>query len=99
MSTFSSLKSDHKIDVATNIVGYNDLQAVRISCKDERGYLSIGETKELIGLLFEALAHIASDGDNEIVFVSDHDGDLGCFGANEEHCDTIKKCAAIARGQ
>jgi hypothetical protein len=59
MSTFSSLKSEHKIDVATNIVGYNDAQAVRISCKDERGYLSIAETKELIGLLFEALAYIA----------------------------------------
>ena len=61
MSTFSSLKSNHKIDVATNIVGYNNAEAVRISCKEEREYLSIEETKELIGLLFEALAHIANE--------------------------------------
>jgi hypothetical protein len=61
MSTFSSLESNHKIDVATNIVGYNNAEAVRVSCKDERGYLSVEETKELIGLLFEALAHIANE--------------------------------------
>ena len=61
MSTFSSLKSEHKIDVATNIVGYNDAEAVRVSCSGDRGYLSIEETKELIGLLFEALAHIANE--------------------------------------
>ena len=57
MSTFSSLKSDHKIDVATNIIGYNDAEAVRVNGE----YLSIAETKELIGLLFTALAHIADE--------------------------------------
>ena len=61
MSTFSSLKSSHKIDVAINIVGYNDAEAVRVSCSDLREYLSIEETKELIGLLFEALSHIANE--------------------------------------
>ena len=60
MSTFSSMDSpegvNECIDVATNIVGYNDAEAVRLNLSDEwSGYLSIEETKELIARLSAAL--------------------------------------------
>jgi hypothetical protein len=47
----------------------------------------------------EAKYCLASDDADDEPFIPEYKGDLGCFGANEEHCDTIKKCVAIARGK
>ena len=61
MSTFSSMDSpfgiNECIDVAINIVGYNDAEAVRLSLSNDQrsSFLSIEETKELIARLSAAL--------------------------------------------
>ena len=55
--------------------------------------------RERIAKEIEAKYCNASDDADDEPFIPEYKGDLGCFGANEEHCDIILKCACIARGQ
>jgi len=57
------------------------------------------ELREQIAKDIEAKYCNASDDADDEPFIPEYKGDLGCFGANEEHCDIIKKCAGIARGE
>jgi hypothetical protein len=54
--------------------------------------------REQIAKEIEAKYCNASDDADDEIFIPEYKGDLGCFGANEEHCDTIKECATIVRG-
>jgi len=57
------------------------------------------EIREQIAKEIEAKYCASSDDENDEPFIPDYENDLGCFGVNAEHCDIIKKCAAIARGE
>ena len=55
--------------------------------------------REEIAKEIEAKYCASSDDEDDEPFIPDYENDLGCFGVNEEHCDIIKKCAAIVRGK
>ena len=55
--------------------------------------------REEIAKEIEAKYCASSDDENDEHFIPDYENDLGCFGVNAEHCDIIKKCAAIVRGK